>query len=78
MLGPEGVTQLGFFEKKANKKTYEKKNTKFPKNRISFQVVSLEWMQESDPNGLFSATSNKQKIDQKLYKPVATSHLNFF
>ena len=51
------------------------RNTQFSKNRISFQVVSLEWMAGSDPNGLFSATSDKQKIDQKLHKPVPTSHL---
>ena len=41
----------------------------------SGSVPSLEWMPGSDPNGLFSATSDNQKIDQKLHKPVPTSHL---
>ena len=31
--------------------------------------MSLEWMRARDPNGLFSATSDGQKIDQKLHKP---------
>ena len=42
---------------------------------FSFQVMSLEWMRARDPNGLFSATSDGQKIDQKLHKPVPTSRL---